>query len=289
MSVKKIVVLLISLLSLNLGFAHNSDEHLRSFTTMVNARNFQDALNEMPLISNWENDEDLPHLDVGGTSAFITYTSFYHPSSDSIWQTCHFDSLLVYTIPYLKQYVQSCRTDEEYTYARQSIESLMDFVESQYGRRHPFFICGVSYLAAITYVLNDTITSGMHNFALGQLYMEKGQYDIAIDSFHKAYSLLRNYKEGISDELRLLSNAMANAYLAKGKYEAAKTCMKLSSVISRELYGSKSLKYGLSLYNLGVIEKNYGQCDEAKKNISHAKEIFQQPDIRDTILNFQKP
>ena len=283
MSVKKIVVLLISLLSLNLGFAHNSDEHLRSFTTMVNARNFQDALNEMPLISNWENDEDLPHLDVGGTSAFITYTSFYHPSSDSIWQTCHFDSLLVYTIPYLKQYVQSCRTDEEYTYARQSIESLMDFVESQYGRRHPFFICGVSYLAAITYVLNDTITSGMHNFALGQLYMEKGQYDIAIDSFHKAYSLLRNYKEGISDELRLLSNAMANAYLAKGKYEAAKTCMKLSSVISRELYGSKSLKYGLSLYNLGVIEKNYGQCDEAKKNISHAKEIFQQPDIRDTI------
>ena len=280
---KRFAILCFSILSLNLCFASNNDEHLRSFTIMIDARNFQGALNEMPLISNWTNDDNLPQLDIRGISALIAHTSFYYPASDRLWHDNHFDSLLVYLIPYVKQYMQSCRTEEDYSSAEQSIESLMDFVELQYGRKHPFYIYGVSYLAAITYVLNDTITSGMHYFALGQLYMEKGQNDRALDSFHKAFSLLRHYKKGVSEELRLLSNAIGKVYLTIGKHEAAKTSLMLSLEISKKLYGDKSPEYSLSLYNLGVIEKNYGQYKTAEKYISNAREIFKQHDICDTI------
>ncbi len=271
---KKFTILLIFLLSINLCFARDNDEHLRSFITMISTRSFQSALNEMSLISNWANDDDLPSIDIRDVNAFISYYSFFHPAGDNFWTTDHFDSLCVYIIPHLEQFVQSCRTDEEYISAYRTIESITDFVEDKYGRKHPFFLYGKNYLA---------ITSGKYFLALGQLYMEKNNYNLAIESFQKAYPLLKDYKNGVSEELWILSKDLTIAHFARDEYDAAKAKMELALFIAKELHGNTSSKYCLSLYNMGIIMKESGQYKESKKYIEEAHTLLMRYHSEDTI------
>ena len=236
---KTITIIAFLLTCLITCHATNNDQHLRLFVEKVNSASYSDALKELPLVSDWTNDNNLPLLDIDKFRSFLVYLSFFHTQKDSIWSSNHMNRLFVYIIPDFDQYINTCREKQLYTEAYRVCKDLCTTTSSFIGMNHPFYVRARSHHLKILLTTNNTKEAIEIYLELGALHHSLGNYAEAeqyllecLPILEKSYS---NDKKHLSDCHTLLGQI----YTQLAKYTEAQAELKKGiDLLSDSIYSS---------------------------------------------------
>jgi len=255
----RVLILILCLLSINLGYAQNEDIHLHNFIMLVNRRVCDQAEKELPLITDWTRYESLPKIEIIGFQNFITQFSVYHPSADTIWHTYPFDRLFTYITHDFKQYIHTCLKQKDYIGAANTAGCLYKIASQTLDISHPFITLSLDYYARIVPSKEDAIFAYRE---LGHIYNTNQQFDKAISAYTNAYWLLKETNKEASEEMANTLASISFLYNTKGEYKKALPLIRQSHYIIQKIYSDSSAQYINSVYNLGVV---YLQSSDIKK------------------------
>ena len=281
----RIAGFILCLLSINFSHAQNNDTHLRAFVTHINHRAFNEAEKELPLITDWTQDKNLPNIEIIGLQSFLTQFFVYHSFSDTIWQTYPFDRLFTYISPDFELHVHSCWDQEDSIRLANTVGYFFKTASQILDISHPFITLSLEYYALLVERVSSKENAIIAYGDLGHVYKKNLQWDKALETYFTVYWLLKEIHKEESKEMAETLENIANIYNIKGDDKKALPIIKRSHSIIEKNYSDTSLQYINSLYNEGVIYLQSGDINQATPRIEQSLQLTKKyfPDDEITI------
>ena len=247
--------------------ATNNDQHLRLFVEKVNSASYSDALKELPLVSDWTNDNNLPLLDIDKFRSFLVYLSFFHTQKDSIWSSNHMNRLFVYIIPDFYQYINTCRENQSIQTAIDICDGYSTFTQKYLNDIHPFYIQSLELLSQL-YIENNLPVKAIKTYIkIGIAYEKDFKYTKSEENFKIAYELTKKHCDKSSNAYIYSLFNIGCQYANAGKYLKAEKYLLECIQILEQYHPNDKIKISSCHTSLGNTYADMGRYDSAKEEM----------------------
>ena len=291
----RILVFLFLLCSFSLSAQEvSTTPHKHRFIELVNSGEFNQAVQELPLVEEWT-------LDIQNEGDYIDVEKALHFESllDSIQVVkADRDSFLLYLNDQFTMYGYNFYNNGNYSVAEQSLLESLRIRKEVLGENHPGYAGGL-YNLGILYYAQDNYSAAeqyylesLHIFKevlgdkhpdyagclnnLGLLYDKQGNYSAAEQYYLES---LRIYKEVLGENhpsYAMSLNNLGTLYQAQGNYSAAEQYYLESLRIRKEVLGENHPDYAICLNNLGLLYDTQGNYSAAEHYYLESLRIFKE-------------
>ena len=215
--------------------------HKHRFIELVNRGEFNQAVQELPLVEKWT-------LDIQNEGDYIDVEKALHFGSllDSIQVVkADRDSFLLYLVDQIASYAYSSYKNSNYLEAIQYYSMSLQIIKEVQGELHPNYVT----------LLNN----------LGSLYKTQGNYPAAEQYYLESLRIRKEVLGENHPDYATSLNNLGGLYYNQGNYSAAEHYLLESLRIRKEVFGENHPDYATSLNNLGFLYKTQGNYSTAEQ------------------------
>ena len=115
---------------------------------------------------------------------------------------------------------------------------------------------------------------GMCNNALGNAYLEQGNFKSAEPYFRRAAEIYLNAEGNLSENYASCLDNLGGLYVGTGEFRRAEAFRSQVVEIRKKIMNRSDAWYARTLWNLAIVEENLGKFDKAQPALLEALSIY---------------